>query len=100
VEAIANGVPAFKPPKSKNAQKTLLMVGVISTTMFAGLTALALIAKVHYVDSACDLTGLANPTDCMHQAQRTVIAQVASSVFGGAHSIGFFFVQTTTALIL
>jgi amino acid transporter len=100
VEAIANGVPAFKPPKSKNAQKTLLMMGVISTTMFAGLTALALITKVHYVDNACDLTGLANPGDCKHQAQRTVIAQVASSVFGGAHSIGFFFVQATTALIL
>ena len=100
VEAIANGVPAFKPPKSKNAQKTLLMMGVISTTMFAGLTALALITKVHYVDSACDLTGLANPGDCKHEAQRTVIAQVASSVFGGAHSIGFFFVQATTALIL
>jgi amino acid transporter len=100
VEAIANGVPAFKPPKAKNAQKTLLMMGVISTTMFAGLTALALIAKVHYVDSACNLTGLASSADCKHQAQRTVIAQVASSVFGGAHSIGFFFVQATTALIL
>ena len=68
--------------------------------MFAGLTALALIAKVHYVDKACDLTGLPNRHDCAHQAQRTVIAQVASAVFGGAHSIGFFFVQATTALIL
>jgi amino acid transporter len=100
VEAIANGVPAFQQPKAKNAQRTLLMMGLISTTMFAGLTALALIAKVHYVDKACDLTGLANQAGCDSQAQRTVIAQVASAVFGGSHSIGFFFVQATTALIL
>ena len=100
VEAIANGVPAFQPPKAKNAQKTLLMMGIISTSMFAGITALALIAKVHYVDTTCDLTGLPAGFDCSHEAQRTVIAQVASAVFGGAHSIGFFFVQATTALIL
>src|SRR6185437_15298813 len=55
VEAIANGVPAFKPPKARNAQKTLLMMGVIATSMFAGITAIALIAKVHISSNACDL---------------------------------------------
>jgi amino acid transporter len=100
VEAIANGVPAFQPPKAKNAQRTLLMMGIISTSMFAGLTALALIAKVHYVSNACDLSGLPNTAVCSTQAQRTVIAQVASAVLGGEHSVGFFFVQATTALIL
>jgi amino acid transporter len=97
VEAIANGVPAFKPPKARNAQITLAAMGAIATSMFAGITALALITKVRVTASACDLSGFA---DCQHRPQRTVIAQVASAVFGGPHSVGFFYVQATTALIL
>jgi amino acid transporter len=100
VEAIANGVPAFRPPKARNAQLTLVAMGAIAVTMFSGLTALALIAKVHITDpthSSCHFTNVA---DCENKPQRTVIAQVASAVFGGPHSAGFFFVQATTALIL
>jgi amino acid transporter len=100
VEAIANGVPAFKPPKARNAQLTLVAMGAIALSMFTGLTALALIAKVHITDptqSSCKLIGVVN---CAHTPQRTVIAQVAGSVFGGPHSVGFFYVQATTALIL
>jgi amino acid transporter len=97
VEAIANGVPAFKPPKARNAQITLAAMGAIATSMFAGITALALITKVRVTANACDLSGFA---DCAHRPQRTVIAQVASAVFGGPHSVGFFYVQATTALIL
>jgi amino acid transporter len=100
VEAIANGVPAFKPPKARNAQITLLAMGVIAVTMFIGITALALISKVHITDpttNSCHLMGVPN---CEHTPQRTVIAQVASAVFGGPHSVGFFYVQATTALIL
>jgi amino acid transporter len=100
VEAIANGVPAFKPPKAKNAQITLVAMGAIAVSMFVGITALALIAKVHITEpttSSCELIGA---PDCARTPQRTVIAQVASAVFGGPHSIGFFFVQATTALIL
>ncbi|MGI8762119.1 MAG: APC family permease [Jatrophihabitantaceae bacterium] len=100
VEAIANGVPAFKKPKAENAQKTLVAMGAIAVTMFGGLTALALIAKVHITDpttSSCLLSGVPN---CAHTPQRTVIAQVAASVFGGHGSIGFFYIQATTALIL
>jgi amino acid transporter len=97
VEAIANGVPAFRKPKAKNAQKTLLMMGVIATSMFAGLTALALIAKVRVAENVCSLGGF---VDCKTRPQLTVIAQVAASVFGGAHSVGFFYIQATTALIL
>ena len=37
VEAIANGVPAFRKPKSKNAATTLLLMGALAVTMFAGL---------------------------------------------------------------
>jgi hypothetical protein len=100
VEAIANGVPAFKPPKSRNAQITLLAMGTIAVSMFVGITVLALISKVHITDpttSSCHLTGV---SQCGHTPQRTVIAQVASAVFGGSNSIGFFYVQATTALIL
>jgi amino acid transporter len=100
VEAIANGVPAFKKPKAKNAQITLLLMGTIAVSMFVGITALALMTKVHITDptaNSCLLTGV---SDCAHTPQRTVVAQVASAVFGGHHAIGFFYVQATTALIL
>ncbi len=100
VEAIANGVPAFKEPKARNAALTLLAMGVIAVSMFVGITVLALIAKVHITDpttSSCLLKGV---SDCAHTPQRTVIAQVASAVFGGPHSVGFFYIQAATALIL
>jgi amino acid transporter len=97
VEAIANGVPAFKEPKARNAQKTLVIMGTLAISMFIGVTALALIAKVRITENACDLVGFAN---CHNAPQRTVIAQVASAVFGGPHSVGFFYLQATTALIL
>ncbi|WP_432842877.1 APC family permease [Dactylosporangium sp. CA-092794] len=98
VEAISNGVPAFRPPKSENAARTLAAMGTLAITMFAGLTAVALISRVHVAENACDLAGF--PGDCASGAQRTVIAQVAAAVFGGPHSAGFYFVQATTALIL
>jgi amino acid transporter len=97
VEAIANGVPAFRPPKARNAATTLMIMGAMSITMFAGVTALALHSKVRITDDACDLIGF---TDCSTRPQRTVIAQVASAVFGGPHSVGFFYIQAATALIL
>ena len=100
VEAIANGVPAFKPPKSKNAQKTLVAMGAIAVTMFSGITALALISHVHITNPTTDSCLLITVPDCAQVPQRTVIAQVASAVFGGPHSAGFFYIQTTTALIL
>ena len=55
VEAIANGVPAFRKPKSTNAARTLLLMGTISVTMFCGITALALKTHVHYVGPTQDL---------------------------------------------
>jgi amino acid transporter len=98
VEAISNGVPAFRPPKSENAARTMAAMGALAITMFAGITALALIARVRVTDNPCDLVGF--PGDCTSAAQRTVIAQLAAAVFGGGHSPGFYFVQATTALIL
>ncbi len=75
----------------------LMMMGAIATTMFAGITALALISDVHVAENPCDLVGF---VDCQHRPQRTVIAQVAAAVFGGSNSVGFFYIQAATALIL
>ncbi|MGY2130183.1 APC family permease [Blastococcus sp. SYSU DS0617] len=97
VEAIANGVPAFRAPKSRNAATTLALMGGIAATMFAGVTALALLADVKYVEHPCDLVGFA---DCETEPQRTVIAQLAAATFGGDTSLGFFYIQAATALVL
>lgn len=97
VEAIANGVQAFKPPKARNAQATLVAMGAVAISLFAGVTYLALKTHVLYAANSCDLQGFAN---CETTAQRSVMAQIAASVFGGHHSVGFFAVQATTALVL
>ncbi|MBO0654452.1 APC family permease [Streptomyces triculaminicus] len=98
VEAISNGVPAFRKPKSKNAASTMSIMGTVAVAMFVGVTALALITKVHITDDSCRLTGLTG--DCDAYTQRTVIAQLAAAVFGGEQSFGFYFVQAATALVL
>jgi Amino acid transporters len=98
VEAISNGVPAFRKPKATNAATTLAAMGSLAIVMFAGVTTLALVSKVHITDDSCRLTGLSG--DCASYTQRTVIAQVAAAVFGGEHSFGFYFIQAATALVL
>ncbi|MFJ9415271.1 APC family permease [Streptomyces sp. NPDC101227] len=98
VEAISNGVPAFRKPKSKNAATTMGAMGLIAIVMFSGITALALITNVHIADDTCRLTGFVG--NCRTTPQRTVIAQLAASIFGGAHSVGFFYLQAATALVL
>ena len=47
VEAISNGVPAFRKPKSKNAATTLLLLGTLSITMLLGIIYLANKTEVH-----------------------------------------------------
>src|SRR3984957_8559280 len=94
VEAISNGVPAFKKPKSKNAATTLALLGGIAVAMFGGITALALIAHVHAAAQPSDLAGLPAGT-----IPPTVIAQVGQAVFG-ASSPFFYVLQLFTALIL
>ncbi|WP_318219264.1 APC family permease [Streptomyces sp. SCL15-6] len=98
VEAISNGVPAFRKPKSRNAAITLAVMGLIAITMFVGVTTLAIVSKVHIADDACRLTGLGE--DCSAYQQRTVIAQIAAAVFGGERSVGFYYIQAATALVL
>jgi amino acid transporter len=95
VEAVSNGVPHFQRPKSRNAAATLAIMGGLTVTMFAGITALALLTQVRVTLEPSHLVG----TPAGYE-QRTVIAQVAGAVFGGYDSVGFFAVQAFTAAIL
>ena len=86
VEAISNGVPAFRPPAWRNARDTLVIMGALLGTMFLGLSFLA--SKVH-----------AFPYEA---GTPTVISQVGKLVFGestAGHAM-FFALQAGTMLIL
>ncbi len=101
VEAISNGVPAFRKPKSRNAATTLLMLGIIAITMIVSVISLANRMNVRYVDPAQldrlrTADGGSVPTD---YDQHTVIAQIARAVFDN-FSPGFYFVIAVTGLIL
>jgi amino acid transporter len=80
VEAVSNGVQALKPPEGRNAQTVMTWLGVISITMFLGITYLAF-----------DF-GIAPGGD------ETVVSKIAGRVFG--HGVLYFAVQTATLLIL
>ena len=95
VEAVSNGVPAFRKPKIRNAQMTLTLMGGIATCLFAGLTLLALVSGVHYAENPCHLVGF----DCVDNPQPSLMAQVAAATFGMG-SIPFFLIQAVTALVL
>ncbi|MDR2323753.1 MAG: APC family permease [Microbacterium sp.] len=95
VEAVSNGVQAFRIPKIGNAQATLAMMGGIAILLFTGLTALGLITQVHYAENPCrDLVGF----NCA-LPQQSLMAQIASAVFGGG-SLPFFIIQAATACVL
>ena len=80
VEAISNGVPAFKKPESKNAAATLVWMAVILGTLFMGISILA-----HHLQPY--------PSHDI-----TVLAQLGIQVFG--QGAVFFVLQIATALIL
>jgi amino acid transporter len=80
IEAISNGVPNLKPPESKNASIVLIWMATILTTFFVGLTVLA-----HQLDVL--------PSDT-----KTVVAQIAETVFGKTPL--FYTLQAATAMIL
>jgi amino acid transporter len=84
VEAIANGVNAFRHPQGKNASKTLGFLGAIAIAMFLGVSFLAV--HVH-----------AAPSNAA-----SVVSQIARAVFQPGSVAGFMFyvVQATTLLIL
>jgi amino acid transporter len=94
VEAISNGVPAFKPPKSKNAATTLLLLGSIAIVMLVGIVVLSRVTHLQYVENMSQI--VAGPPDYV---QKTVTAQLGETVFGNG-SIMLYIVGTVTALIL
>ncbi|WP_460775450.1 APC family permease [Microbacterium sp. GXF7504] len=94
VEAVSNGVPAFRRPKVRNAQQTLTGMGLIAILLFAGLALLALVSGVHYAEDPCRLVGF----DCS-APQPSLMAQVAAATFG-MNSVPFFVIQAATACVL
>ncbi len=80
VEAISNGIPAFKPPESRNAGITLVWMATILGVLFLGITFLAR----HF--------GLV-PSE-----QETIVSQLARTVFGAGTA--YYVAQVSTALIL
>ena len=88
-EAIATGVPAFKPPESANAARTLLVMGGVLAILFIGVTFLATNFAIY--PTVPELFG-------PNVEHKTVIAQVAETVFG--NSIFFYLFQAFTALLL
>jgi hypothetical protein len=95
VEAISNGVPAFRKPKARNAANTLALLGGIAVTMFMGLIALALLTDAKLAeDPQAQFAGV--PAGFV---QQTLVAQLADAIFSEFRA-GFFFVVVFTALIL
>lgn len=80
VEAISNGVPAFKAPESRNAGLTLAAMAVILGGLFAGIT------------------GLAHFYSIVPREEETVVSQIARVTFGGG--VFYYATQAFTALIL
>lgn len=80
IEAVSDGVTAFKPPEVRNAQKVLVVLGVIMVALFVGITALA------------DLYQIV-PRD-----EETVISQLSRQVFGGG--LFYYFIQAVSMVIL
>ena len=81
VEAVSNGVPAFRPPESKNAAQTLVAMAVMAITMFTGIT---LLAHAYGI--------VPNDTE-------TVVSQIARATFGG-RGWPYYVVQAATMAIL
>lgn len=84
-EAIADGVQAFRPPEAKNAGMTLIMMATLLTVLLLGIS------------WSAQFLGIV-PMEFTAEGYRTVVAQIALSLFG--ESIPFFAILTVTALIL
>ncbi|MFD9812692.1 APC family permease [Streptomyces sp. NPDC059080] len=99
VEAISNGVPAFRKPKSKNAAATLALMGGLAVTMFCGIIALAMTTGVKMAEKpATELLDHGHPVGSGY-TQNPVISQVAEAVFGHG-SFLFVILAAATALVL
>ncbi len=95
VEAISNGVPAFRKPKSRNAATTLLLLGVIAITLFMGIIMLAKATGVQIAERPHEQ--FVGAPENYHQ--KTMVAQLADAVFHD-FPVGLFLIAGVTALIL
>ncbi|MDC7121813.1 APC family permease [Cellulomonas fimi] len=99
VEAISNGVPAFKKPKSKNAATTLALLGGLSIVMIMSILLLAQATQVRFAeDPSVQLLEDGVPVGDEY-VQHPVISQLADSVFQGI-PVMFVLVSVVTGLIL
>jgi amino acid transporter len=100
VEAIANGVPAFRKPKGRNAATTLLILGGVAITMALSIITLANITGVKVVeDPGHQLLGSDGRPVGESYHQDPVIGQLARTIFDH-FPVGFFLVTTATGIIL
>ena len=81
VEAVSDGVPAFRPPESKNAAATLVTMATMGVTMFIGITVLA---HVYHV---------------IPNTAESGISQLGRAIFGG-YNVAYYMLQAATTLIL
>ncbi len=95
VEAISNGVPAFRKPKSKNAATTLLLLGTIAVVLLIGIIVLAVETGVKIAERPGEQ--LIGAPAGYHQ--KTLLAQLADTVFAG-FPLGLWLIAGVTALIL
>ncbi len=99
VEAISNGVPSFRKPKSKNAATTLALLGSISIFMMLSILVLARATRVTFADTpAVQLLKDGTPVGQSY-VQHPVISQLAAAVFGG-RGVMYVFISVISGLIL
>jgi amino acid transporter len=84
VEAIANGIPVFKPPEADNAARTLEWTIAILASLFLGVTYLIWRFGI----------------EPYQRGSPTVLAQIASAIFTGPFAWGFYVLQASTLLML
>ncbi|WP_309134866.1 APC family permease [Cellulomonas sp.] len=99
VEAISNGVPAFRKPKSRNAATTLLLLGTISIAMIMSILLLAQATGVRFAEAPAEQLLRDGVPVGEDYVQHPVISQLAASVFDGADVL-FVLVAIVTGLIL
>lgn len=95
VEAISNGVPAFRKPKSRNAATTLAMLGGFAIALFMGMILLAIDTGVKIAERPAEQL-IGAPAD---YHQKTLVAQLADAVFHN-FAPGLYLITGVTALIL
>src|SRR5437867_4299584 len=81
VEAVSDGVPAFRPPESKNAAATLVTMATMGIAMFIGITVLAHVYRV------------------IPNSSESGVSQLGRAIFG-SHTFAYYLLQAATTLIL